>query len=64
MGHGSWVSGSWVTSQMGQMGHGSQILTHCQLCGGSAAEGSCREIPNIIRDQYGAIGALFSWGVV
>ena len=27
--NGSWVNGSWVTSPMG---HGSQKVTHCQLC--------------------------------
>jgi len=30
MGHGS--RGSWVSSHMGQMGHGSQYLTHCRPC--------------------------------
>ena len=30
--NGSWVNGSWVTSPMGHMGHGSQKVTHCQLC--------------------------------
>ena len=33
--NGSWVNGSWVTSPMGHMGHGSQKVTHCQLCGES-----------------------------
>ena len=29
---GSWVNGSWVTNAMGQMGHGSPMLTHGPLC--------------------------------
>jgi len=31
MGHESWSRGSWVSSLMGRMGHGSQNVTQCTV---------------------------------
>ena len=46
VGHGS--RGSWVSSLMGQMGYGSQNMTHCQLCH-EAGEHWNRTVPSAIK---------------